>query len=168
MKLLLIRHGIAMDQEEFAGTGQSDDLRPLTSDGMKKMKRVARGLRDEVAKLDHLATSPLTRAGQTAEIVANEYGLEDPEITGTLAPGVALEEFETWAAVHADKDVLAVVGHEPHLSSLATWLLANRDESRIELKKGGACLIEFESEPRRGAGILLWLLTPRQLRGMGR
>jgi phosphohistidine phosphatase len=168
MKLLVIRHAIAMDQEEFAGTGQSDDLRPLTSDGMKKMKKVTRGLREEVDKLDHLATSPLTRAGQTAEILADTYGMGDAEVTASLAPSAQLEDFEAWCATHADKDVIAVVGHEPHLSSLVTWLLTDRKDSGIELRKGGACLIEFESVPRRGLGTLRWLLTPRQLRAIGR
>lgn len=43
MKLLVIRHGIAMDKDEFARTGQSDDLRPLTAEGMSEMNRVAEG-----------------------------------------------------------------------------------------------------------------------------
>ena len=56
MKLLVVRHGAAMDQEEFARTGESDDLRPLTAEGMAEMKAVAIGLRAEVETLDVLAT----------------------------------------------------------------------------------------------------------------
>ena len=52
MYLLVIRHAAAMDKEEFARTGRSDDERPLTPAGKKEMARVARGLRALVPKLD--------------------------------------------------------------------------------------------------------------------
>ena len=45
MKLLLIRHAIAEEREDFARTGKDDRLRPLTDEGRKKMKQAARGLR---------------------------------------------------------------------------------------------------------------------------
>ena len=163
MKLLVVRHGAAMDREEFARTEQSDDLRPLTDEGKAEMKSVAAGLRAEVEKLDVLATSRLVRARQTAEIIAEAYGLGDPEISDSLVPGAPLEEFTQWCSALGDKKVIAVVGHEPHLSRLVTWLLAGRSESRIRLKKAGACLLEFESQPERDSGILNWLVTPRQL-----
>ncbi len=71
MKLLVMRHAIAMDREEFARSGNPDDLRPLTARGARRMKRVAKGLRAQIESLDHLATSPLTRAVETAEIVVS-------------------------------------------------------------------------------------------------
>jgi len=76
----------------------------------------------------------------------------------------ALEDFEKWAGLYAHNNLLAIVGHEPHLSSLVTWLISGKRESRIELKKGGACLVDFEAEARHDAGTLAWLLTPRQLK----
>lgn len=163
MKLLVIRHGIAMDRDEFAESGESDDLRPLTKEGRREMKDVARWLRKKVKAIDILATSPLVRARETAEIVGNAFDIEDPEISESLVPDKALEDFEQWCALYADKDVVAVVGHEPHLSSLATWLISGKRESRIELKKGGACMIDFESGAQHDSGTLSWLLTPRQM-----
>ncbi len=62
MNLLIIRHGAARDRGEFAQTGLSDDLRPLTAEGADEMRRVARGLRTQVKGIDFLATSPLVRA----------------------------------------------------------------------------------------------------------
>src|SRR4029079_2131275 len=81
MKLIVIRHGAAMDREEFARTGASDDLRPLTAEGENELGRAVNGLRGEVRALSVLATSPLVRARQTAEIVANAFGRGSPEIT---------------------------------------------------------------------------------------
>src|SRR6478672_122417 len=58
MKLLLIRHAIAEEREDFARTGKDDRLRPLTDEGRKKMKQGARGLRRCVPAFDLLAPSP--------------------------------------------------------------------------------------------------------------
>lgn len=163
MELLVIRHGGARDQGEFAQTGLSDDLRPLTAEGADEMRSVARGLRTQVKSIDVLATSPLVRAVQTAEIVAEAYGIEVRETTTSLTPDAQLEEFEKWCAGVGSTKLIAVVGHEPHLSTLITWLLSGKHESRVRLKKAGASLLEFDSDVRRDSGTLSWLLTPRQL-----
>jgi len=152
-----------MDRDEFARTGQSDDLRPLTSKGRGEMEAIARRISAEIESLDVLATSSLVRAVQTAEIVAAACGMGAPQITTSLLPEAPLDEFEKWCAELGAKGIVAVVGHEPHLGSLVTWLMTGRRESRVRLRKGGACLLEFESEARRDSGTLSWLLTPRQL-----
>ena len=163
MKLVVIRHAIAMEREEFASTGQSDDLRPLTDEGREKMKRHAAALVELVPKIDLLATSPLVRARQTAEIVARAYHIKVSDLTEALVPDAAFSTFTKWLTPHQDKEVVAVVGHEPHLSTLVTWLMAGLDESRVDLKKGGVCLLEIDGRPHRAAATLRWLLTPRQL-----
>jgi phosphohistidine phosphatase SixA len=63
---------------------------------------------------------------------------------------------------------VAVVGHEPHLGTLVTWLLTGVDEARVPLKKGGACLLAFASLPRKGGATLQWALTPALLRDVAR
>jgi len=163
MELLVIRHGSAMDKDEFARSGQSDDLRPLTAEGVEEMRDVARGLRAQVKTLDLVAASPLVRAVQTAEIVAEAYGIEVGETTTSLSPDAQMEEFEKWCDGLGAKKGGAIVGHEPQLSTLVTWLLTGLDDSRVELKKGGACLLEFDAEVRRKSGILGWLQTARQI-----
>ena len=164
MKLLIIRHAIAMDQDEFAERGDSDDRRPLTDFGRKRMRKNAKGLRAVVGQIDHFATSPYTRAVETAEIVSEIFGIDQAELCASLVPSVPLHEFAEWAQPHANVGVLGIVGHEPHLSTLATWLTTGSDESAIQLKKGGACMINFNSSVRHAAGTLEWLLTPRQMR----
>ncbi|MDP9176052.1 MAG: phosphohistidine phosphatase SixA [Gemmatimonadota bacterium] len=164
MKLLVVRHAAAMARGEFAQTGESDDLRPLTDEGKDEMKAVSKGLRAEVEELDVLATSPLVRARETADIIAEVYGIDRPEVERSLMPGASFGDFEKWCSGFGEKKVVAIVGHDPHLSSLVIWLLAGREEPRIRLKKGGACLITFDSLPERGSGTLNWLLTPKQLK----
>ena len=163
MKLLIIRHGQAGDREEFASSGQPDELRPLTGEGAREMKDVARALRRIVSAVDVLASSPLVRARQTAEIVSREYGVPVVE-TEALEPEAPFEDFEAWCRHSAKGEVTAAVGHEPHLSGLVAWLIGRSGDARLALKKGGACLIEFEAIPKPGGGTLIWLLAPRVIR----
>jgi phosphohistidine phosphatase len=164
MELLVIRHAIAEDRDEFAKSDQPDDERPLTDAGRRKMKNAARGLRKIVGNIDHLATSPLVRAVQTAEIISDAFDIGPAEVIPHLAPDARPEDFGRWISVHADKGVVAIVGHEPNLSSLVSWLIAGSGSSRIEMKKGGACLVSFDDDVDAHKGSLSWLMTPRILR----
>jgi phosphohistidine phosphatase len=168
MYLLVIRHAVAMDKEEFAHTGRSDDERPLTAAGKKEMARVARGLRALVPKLDALAPSPLVRARETAAIVGRAYRMKVGAATRSLEPDAKPTSFGRWLATHRKTATVAVVGHEPHLGALVTWLLAGVDERRVELKKAGACLLRFDGKPRRAGAHMEWLLAPAHLRGKAR
>src|ERR1700722_13660041 len=73
MVVVLIRHGKAEIAATPASEGKPDELRELTRDGKKKMRRAARGLLEICPKLDLIATSPLRRAVQTADVLAWAY-----------------------------------------------------------------------------------------------
>jgi len=169
MHLLIIRHAIAEDKEVWAQTGEPDERRPLTDGGRKKMRRGVKGLRELVTRIDLLGASPLTRAAQTAAIVADAYGGIEPVTVGALVPQRAPGDFLSWLRDAAPgHDVIAGVGHEPHLSGLVSYLLAERPQPPlVELKKGAACLLRFDDPPRAGGACLEWLLTPWQLRRLG-
>jgi len=167
MDLLIVRHGVAENKKEFAKTGKSDDVRPLTDKGRKEMKRAARGLRTIVPEVGLLATSPLVRAQQTAEYIADAFDVSIGEVVDVLKPDAPLEAFIEWLRPRADKSPVCVVGHEPHLSSLATWLMSGVKDSRLALAKGGACLLSFDGEPQRGGAELRWLLPAKQLDAVG-
>jgi phosphohistidine phosphatase len=164
MKLLVIRHAIAETRDEFALSGRHDDLRPLTSEGRHRMRRVAAGLKALVPELPRLASSPLVRAQQTLEIVAEAYPAAATETLEALAPDQRLPPVLGWLRQHGGLGTVAVIGHEPHLSHLVSWLLAGRFRSFVELKKGAACLLEFGGEPAPGEADLHWLMQPGQLR----
>jgi phosphohistidine phosphatase len=164
VQILIIRHASAEERSTFAATGKSDDQRPLTDEGQRKMTEAAQGLRALVPHLDVIAASSLVRAQQTAAIVAKAYGIADVETTATLTPDAQPASFAKWALAHVDRDVVAAVGHEPHLGTLVTWLLSGRADSHVVLKKGGACLVECDGAPGPATGRLHWLLTPATLR----
>jgi phosphohistidine phosphatase len=162
--LLLIRHADAGDAAQFASSGRSDDERPLSEDGRRKMRQGARGLRTIVPAIDVLAASPLVRARQTAEIVAAAYHDLKIETVPALAPEQPPDALAAWLARR--DGTVAVVGHEPHLSRTIGWLVAGAPRSLIELKKGAACLLALDSAGP-GTATLRWALTPGQLRALG-
>ena len=164
MRLLVIRHGLAGDREEFAFTGRPDSERPLTKEGRVKMKRAAAGLAKIVPELDLIATSPLVRAVQSAEVVADAFGGMDLTIVDELSPEHAPDDLLPWLRSHDPGTAVAAVGHDPHVGFLVGWLLTGRHESFVELKKGGAVLLEFDDPPAPGGATLLWAVPPGHLR----
>ena len=163
MRLLIIRHGPAGDREEWEAEGRDDRLRPLTSQGKKEVRKAVAGLAELVPTLDVLATSPLTRAVETANIVAAQYGCEI-QLLEALAPDSEPDRLTAWLQQQSSTHTIGVVGHEPHLSTLAAYLLTGRPASFLDLKKGGACLLELDLRPAPGSGTLRWLLTGSLLR----
>lgn len=166
MQLLLIRHAIAEERADFVRTGKDDHLRPLTSEGRKRMRQGARGLRELVPGIDLLATSPLTRAAQTGAILDTIYGdLWEVEIQ-ELSPEAELPAFLAWLA-RQKQETIAAVGHEPHLGRLLAWLVTGEERPFHSFRKGGACLLEIQEPAAPGKAQLLWAMTPSQIRRIG-
>ena len=161
MKLLVIRHGPAGDPEAWKAEGRDDRLRPLSPEGKKDMRQAAAGLATLISKVDVIITSPLLRATQTAEIVAGEYDCE-MIIRDALLPDKEPEETLASIEERQEDQIVALVGHEPHLSTFVTYLLSGERASFVDLKKGGACLLELEGLSA-GRPNLKWLLTRREL-----
>jgi phosphohistidine phosphatase len=165
VELLVVRHAIAEDREVFAATGREDALRPLTAEGTRKMKRTARGLRTIIPGIDVLVSSPFARAHETAEILRREYELDRIETARELEPATPLDEVVSWLG-RLDNGVVTIVGHEPQLGHLVTYLITGSNHSGVELKKGGACLIEFDAQPEVARGRLIWAIAPGILRDL--
>jgi phosphohistidine phosphatase len=118
MRIYLVRHGDAVPEED-AG---SDRDRWLSSRGREAARILARLLREQRVEPDAIVCSPLPRAVQTAELVAQ--GLD------YLAPIVSLRALEPSAqpriaanAIASAGTAVLVVGHEPSISSLGAFLL---------------------------------------------
>lgn len=114
--------------------------------------------------LARILTSPLVRAAETAQILAEtcEGGVE-VESFDALAPGHSFRTvIERLAKLPADETV-ALVGHEPDLGKLAGVLLIGAPAA-LPLKKAGACVISFDGPVTAGTGHLEWFLTPGMLR----
>lgn len=163
MDLLVVRHAIAEDRDAFAETGRPDAARPLTAAGRRRFEQGARGLR-RLVEVDLLATSPLVRAVETADLLAGALGLGRAARLPALEPEADPAALLPWLRRHRARATVAIVGHEPHLSSLVALLLLGRRAGFLTLRKGGACLLRLGATPGRGEAALRWLLTPAQLR----
>jgi phosphohistidine phosphatase len=166
VRLLIVRHGPAGDPEEWEREGRDDRLRPLTPKGKKEVRKAAAGLIQLVPALDLLATSPWTRAAQTAEIVNKEFGCDIAEVE-QLTSDHRPEDLMPWLQEQQRHESVGLVGHEPHLGLLVGYLLTGKSASFVDLKKGGACLLDLDDPSRPGSGVLQWLLTDRELRRLG-
>ena len=159
----IMRHGIAVTR---GSAGFSDDSkRPLTPEGKKKMQEIAEGLIRLGLDLDWIVTSPLVRAVETAEIVAESLGSHVPmDFSDHLKPGASPEALISFLAKHANRKRVLVVGHEPDLGEMAARLIGAGRHANLPFKKGGCCLITFDEFPPKSPGQLVWWLTPRVLR----
>jgi phosphohistidine phosphatase SixA len=62
-----------------------------------------------------------------------------------------------------------IVGHEPQLSELVALALTGASTRlHVELKKGSCVAIAVDGRLDRGESVLLWMLTQRQLRKLGK
>jgi len=161
-ELYFVRHGLA---EERGDAWPDDTKRPLTEEGMSRLRKAVKGLAGMGVSIDVVLTSPLVRARQTADILAG--GLDPrPSIVNidSLAPAGSYAAVLADLEKHSRKCRLALVGHEPMLGELAARLIGSRHP--IEFKKGGVCRLDVEDLPPAGPGDLRWLLTPKILRAL--
>jgi len=162
LELYLIRHGIAAERGK---EWPDDSKRPLTPDGISRLRKTARGLNAIGVGFDQIVTSPLVRTRQTADIFAEELKSKPPVVTAdALAPAGTPASVTQEIARHVRKPRVALVGHEPNLGELAAQLIGSR--TPLEFKKGGICRIDFDVLPPKGAGALRWFLTPKILRAL--
>lgn len=158
-QLYLLRHGIAVPH---GGPGMSDDQRPLTPEGEKHIRQVARGLRRLDLGLERIYTSPLPRAAKTAEIVADVLDLTDRlETADALAASRSAASIRDWLKIRPEACVM-LVGHNPSLSELIGVLLTGGDGPLpLELRKGGIAAL---SAGIGGKMELDWFARPRLIR----
>ena len=167
MRLLIVRHGIAVDRGDPAYPW--DDDRPLTPEGIHKFRIAARGVKELGVKPDRIIASPLVRARQTAEILRD-----------AVAPGLVLDvephlepsgNFDAGvkSLLAFNEETIAIVGHEPHVSGFTAYLVAGpRGHASILFKKGAAALVTFPGRLQPGSGTLEWLMQPGALRAVAK
>ena len=124
------------------------------------MVRVARGMTALDLELDAILTSPLLRAKETAEIVADALDLhrllrEAPVLGG----GCMVGDLQSLLRDQPRRARVLLVGHEPDFGNLVSGLIGG---GRVRMRKASlACLEVDRVEP--GGGELRWFLTPDQL-----
>jgi phosphohistidine phosphatase len=166
MDCLLLRHGIAVERDEWEG---SDGDRPLTERGAKRVVQVAAGLSRLDVQPTHVFSSPLIRAIETAKIVLSSLRVcSAMQVVDELLPDAPPHRLLSILRKLSPESCVLCIGHEPQLGMTASVLLSGRGSASFSLKKAGACLIELSIPVKPSRGVLHWWLTPGQLRAMGK
>lgn len=143
-----------------------DRLRPLTEQGERRFREAAEGLATLVPGVDTVLSSSWTRAWRTAEILHKRAGWPAPERLAALEGAPAAPVIAALSA-YPSGDAVALVGHEPYLGWLASYLLTGDPHHlRITLKKGAALALGVDGAIGPGKATLRWLLQPKVLRGL--
>jgi len=161
--IYLVRHGLAAEQ---GPDYPNDDDRPLTDEGIERLRTQALGMRELRVRLDRVLTSPLLRAAQTAEVLAAGVGCEAPLVpVDALRPGGRYDALMAALGRLGDDRSVALVGHMPSMGEIAARLIGVAEP--LPFKKGAVCCIEVDRLPPAQAGRLHWFLPPRALRALG-
>ena len=166
MDCVLLRHGIAVERDEWEGP---DGDSPLTECGAKRVAQAAVGLSRLDVQLTHVFSSPLIRAIETAKIMHRSLRVcSAMHVVDELLPDAPPHRLLSILCKLPPESCVLCVGHEPQLGMAASVLLSGRVSASFPLKKAGACLVELSIPAKPGRGVLRWWLTPSQLRASGK
>lgn len=159
--LYIVRHAYAGQHGD--PRWPDDALRPLTPKGRKQFSRVVKKLSRRGFAPEVVATSPLVRCRQTADVICERLA-PPPELVelDALKPGSQLDELILWSN-ERNAGALAWVGHAPDVDHLAGALLGMRGGG-IVFAKGAVAAIRFDDVIAAGDGELVWLAHPKILK----
>ena len=159
MKLILIRHAAAIDRGE---AGIPDERRYLTPEGRAYFRKTARTMRAAGIAPNLIVTSPLLRAVQTADILAERLKYAGPlVIADELEPGFDLPALKQLLARAGKAGEVCLVGHEPDLSQLVAELLSLAHGFRF--RKGSALSLEADPDHLCKTARFKWLAAGKEL-----
>lgn len=151
-RLFVIRHAVAEDDAP-----DGDAARRLTKKGRRKFERLVRLLETAGMEIDLVATSPLIRTRETAEILAETLGSRPRvEVVDALAPGADWESLVEWT-IRQDAARVAWVGHAPCVGRLVALTIGD-GRAAIRMQKGAVAAIRLDDGPGQ-PGELEWLAT---------
>jgi phosphohistidine phosphatase len=155
MLIYLLRHAEA---EVLAA---SDHARRLTPKGDEQALRVGKFCHRQGIKPAVILSSPVTRAWQTAELVAKS--LPEAELVEVrwaecgMDPWAAMDELKAYAKFPS----VMLVGHQPDLGGLAAALLGMQSVQSLRVRKALLMCIDASGGPATGAGTLQFFVPVR-------
>jgi phosphohistidine phosphatase len=156
VKLYLVRHAEAIERAATIPDGS----RSLTAAGRRSFRKIARRARKAGAAPDVIFTSPLLRAVQTAEILAERLKHKgEVVVSRELSPGFDLRALRALLAGVGNPAEAAFVGHEPDLGEIAAALISA--PGGFPLRKGAVAALEAGKGVPKGTAKLLWIESGR-------
>ncbi|GAB4234176.1 MAG: phosphohistidine phosphatase SixA [Chlamydiales bacterium] len=136
----------------------SDDLIPLCDEGRIAQEKVVKALNQAGYIPTKILTSPLLRAKQTAEIIADYFGV-NYEVFEALGSYFDRELLMSRLQYLDDHEVVYLVGHAPTLAELVNDL-AGEQVLHYGLSKSCAAVIQFDQRIIMGSGRFLEHFSP--------
>jgi len=154
MALYLVQHGRNLSKDQAPE-------QPLSPEGSEETHLVARAASKLSPPLRLIQHSPKTRARQTAEIFAEhlspDQGVQERE-------GIkALDDVTLVAEELQDRRDLMLVGHQPFMGRLATYLAAGYQEPGVVTFQNSG-IIRMDRDDESGTWYIIWTLLPSVLR----
>lgn len=171
MKIVFIRHAVAED----LGRGKPgiDEQRRIVKRGATDTRILAGVLEQLRLRPKILFTSPLVRARQTAEIIAeNVKRCPDPIVTEALAPDGDWAELRREIARHGDKlaghkgskdAILFAVGHQPNLTEMILEAMTG-EPATIEMEKSTCIGLSWNDDKPLGIPSIFLALDQSMIR----
>ena len=151
MRLYLIRHAHALPHT-------NDAKRPLSERGRQTTLRLAELFRSNGAfTARQLWHSPLTRAFETAQILAETLDSDISLVeTDGLCPSDDPADMVDRLTIYPTAQDIALVGHEPHLSALATLLVCGEPAPNAFHLKKNAVIMLRQTDKTHPSGLARW------------
>jgi phosphohistidine phosphatase len=158
MKLVIVRHGAAV-----AGSSDIPEAaRFLTPEGRVLFRKTARTMLKNGIEPGLILTSPLIRAVQTADILAETLSYSGPLlVSNELRPGFAMPALEKLLDDYRSVDELVLVGHEPDLSTLISFLISH--PGGFNFRKGAAVRLKIDPADLPASALFKWLAVGKKL-----
>lgn len=150
MQMYLVRHAEAVEGTESL----PDEMRYLSKSGRKQIRKQGKNLKNHKVRPGLILTSPLARAVQSAELLAAELGVMQIVVHPSLLPDAEPEAVVEMLTEIGPVKALMLVGHDPHLSSVAAQLSGYEYVDKISK---GSCLALFW-KPGQHA-VFTWLAS---------
>jgi len=160
MDIYFLRHASAGDKK--APNPQEDEKRPLDQKGVEQSKQMGKLLAALGVEPEAFISSPLTRAIQTAELVAEQLrGHPSIVLDDALRPDASYEQFQDLLHHYERRSAIIVTGHNPNQSEFLSYLISDGTaKEAAELKKGAVAKVEY----KQGRGTMQWCITPKLLK----
>ncbi len=158
VRVYIMRHAWAAPPDPFHL--EADEHRELTPEGRQRLQRWAQELRRRGIVPQAVLTSPLVRAVQTAQIVAETCCQETAaQVCPELAPGVDLACL-LQAVADSSVESMLWVGHMPDVAELAQALARPGSQIQDSFSPAALLVLEFEQGVAPGAGTVVEFLDP--------
>lgn len=153
MKLYLVRHGNAIG-------GANDIARPLSSEGISEVKRVADFLKSNDCQVDVVYHSIRLRARQTAEILHDRLKVKKALMERCdLSPNDAIDEIADF--IDQQKSDVMIVGHQPFMGSLVSLLVTGQEHGNLVAFPTGA--VAILEKKQNGPWLIAAMIDPKVL-----